>query len=110
MRGNADTARAWRPPPRLQCHPWLPRGSPWNLAGSIEKLDAPLVPWQTGSPATDRLLLQLGGHKFTLTLRFVGQRWRIRGEQVARQVSVLGDSGEDLMRGKPEIIGPAYAT
>ena len=81
-----------------------------DLAGSIEKLDAPLVPWQTGSPATDLLLLQLGGHKFTLTLRFVGQRWRIRGEQVARQVSVLGDSGEDLMRGKPEIIGPAYAT
>ena len=81
-----------------------------DLVGSIEKLDAPLVPWQTGSPATDRLLLQLGGHKFTLTLRFVGQRRRIRGEQVARQVSLLCDSGEDLMRGKPEIIGSAYAT
>jgi hypothetical protein len=40
-----------------------------NLIGRIEKLDAALIPRQSGSPAADRLLLQLGGHVFTLAVQ-----------------------------------------
>ena len=109
-----------------------------DVVGGIKQLDAPLVSWQAGSPAADRLLLQLGGHGFTLAVRFsarvrstpegkehaagfavwpldavfascgesqgvnvsdlVGQGWSIGGQQVARQVSVFGDSRRGPLR------------
>ena len=92
-----------------------------DLAGCVKQLNASLVPWQAGRSATHRLLLQVGGHKFTLTFEpsvprwpfgqwadlrsrllsarssdVLGQLGGIRREQIGRQVTVVRDSRQHV--------------